>query len=129
MKEKIPYTPPEFGATGFNCPFCNAFANQDWGCPDRPAGKFAYGADKNFYICRCSRCGRFSIWILKKMVYPRAKTALLPNPDLPEEVKKDYEEARNILSESPRGASALLRLAIQKLCIHLGEKGEILMMI
>jgi hypothetical protein len=43
---------------------------------------------------------------------------------MPETVRTDYEEAREIAGASPRAAAALLRLAIQKLCIELGESGE-----
>jgi hypothetical protein len=43
---------------------------------------------------------------------------------MPEEVRKDYEEARTIVAQSPRGACALLRLAVQKLCAELGEPGR-----
>lgn len=72
----------------------------------------------------CYRCHQPSIWYEGKLIYPSHSTALLPNPDLPDEVKDDYEEARAILAQSPRGAAALLRLAIQKLCVHLEESGK-----
>ncbi|HEX8524314.1 MAG TPA: DUF4145 domain-containing protein [Tepidisphaeraceae bacterium] len=58
------------------------------------------------------------------MVYPDKPVAPAPNEDLPEEIKRDYEEARTILLRSPRGAAALLRLCIQKLCKHLGQPGK-----
>lgn len=44
--------------------------------------------------------------------------------DLPEVCVSDYDEARDIVGRSPRAASALLRLTIQKLLIELGEKGK-----
>ena len=43
---------------------------------------------------------------------------------MPDKVRTDYEEADVILDKSPRGAAALLRFAIQNLCIELGEKGQ-----
>ena len=47
-----------------------------------------------------------------------------PNADLPPEIKADYDEAGSILNQSPRGAAALLRLVIQKLCQHLKTEGK-----
>jgi hypothetical protein len=58
------------------------------------------------------------------MVVPDAVTAPMPHPDMPTTVRSDYEEARRISSASPRGAAALLRLAIQKLCVSLGQPGD-----
>ncbi|WP_322891383.1 MULTISPECIES: DUF4145 domain-containing protein [unclassified Yoonia] len=40
---------------------------------------------------------------------------------MPEEIQRDYEEASSILDKSPRGAAALLRLCIDKLCGQLGD--------
>ncbi len=124
MSTEIPYTPPSYKADGFNCPLCHAYAKQEWGHPVLIAAATRYGAKENFAVCRCSRCEEFSTWIDEKLIFPSAVTAPSPNPDIPDDIKVDYEEARSILSGSPRGAAALLRLAIQKLCKHLGEKGK-----
>ena len=79
---------------------------------------------ENIHLSRCYNCGRLGVWISDGLAYPPTRTGDQPSDDLPEDVRLDYEEARSILSTSARGAAALLRLAIQKLCIHLGESGE-----
>jgi len=124
MTVNVPYTPPALKLNGFNCPLCHAFAKQDWGQAIRLAGGQNCGQDDWLLTCRCSRCGKFSVWVEQKMLFPHAVTAPPPNSDLPEDVRKDFDEARIVVAQSPRGAAALLRLAIQKLCKHLGEAGE-----
>jgi len=75
-------------------------------------------------FAHCERCGEYSHWLKGKMIYPSRLIGPPPNEDMPKDIERDYDEARSISSASPRGAAALLRLVIQKLCIHLGEKGE-----
>lgn len=126
-----PITPATLDSTSFNCPLCGAFANQEW--------LFVVGQNKQrvkagqnttlkrikeVEVVECFHCKKVTVWVNNKMVYPSSGTAPLANPDMPADIKIDYDEARSILELSPRGAAALLRLAIQKLCKHLGESGE-----
>ena len=58
------------------------------------------------------------------MIFPDHLEVAPPNEDLDDDIRKDYEEAASIYQKSPRGAAALLRLAIQKLCFTLGQTNE-----
>jgi hypothetical protein len=120
----IPYTAPALELKAFNCPHCQAFAHQSW----RPLGAnlgAGYQTFQEVKLSMCGHCGEYGLWLNDRMLYPTASTAPPPNPDLPEDIKPDYEEARSILGLSPRGAAALLRLAVQKLCQDLGEQGDL----
>jgi endogenous inhibitor of DNA gyrase (YacG/DUF329 family) len=125
---------PKLGEKSFHCPHCGVMSEQTWSdnvnCSYNylPAHKDNW-ENKSFFlnktmIANCQHCEKFSIWIEEKMVYPLTGNVEMANADLPEDIKKDYNEAKNIVNISPRGAAALLRLAVQKLCIHLGEKGK-----
>lgn len=78
----------------------------------------------NIHLSKCYHCSKFSVWTGESLLSPAKKLGLSPNPDLPDDIQRDFEEARSIVDQSPRGAAALLRLAVQKLCKHLGEKGR-----
>ncbi len=78
----------------------------------------------NLFVSKCFNCDECSIWIHDNLVYPRMGKVPLANIDLSDDIRNDYNEAGSILDLSPRGAAALLRLAIQKLCKELGKSGE-----
>ena len=78
----------------------------------------------NVFASECFNCHRISVWIHDKLAYPQRGAAPPANPDLPGDIRDEYNEASSILDLSPRGAAALLRLAIQKLCKELGQPGE-----
>lgn len=120
MKNKIPYTQPKFELDAFNCPFCNAYSKQTWHGLKTINGLLVV----NTRICYCNHCQEYSVWHEGKIIYPDSIFVEIPNDDLNKKIKEDYQEAASILQKSTRGAVALLRLAIQKLCIQLGEKGK-----
>lgn len=78
----------------------------------------------NLNLSRCYSCGDFAVWLHDKLLHPPTQYEIEANEDLPEEIKADFNEARTILNLSPRGAAALLRLCIQRLCKHLGKSGK-----
>jgi len=119
------FIPPTFKARAFNCPHCGVFAHQHWSKITLNREDISLNPEY-LYAAQCSYCKDRTFWIQKTLLHPPGSPAPVPNPDLPDDVKKDYEEARLVLQFSPRSAAALLRLAIQRLCRHLGYEGEYL---
>ena len=78
----------------------------------------------NVNLSECDSCGAIAIWQKTNVIYPPLSYDIEPNHDLPAEIIADFNEARQILNLSPRGAAALLRLCIQKICKHLGQPGR-----
>ncbi|KQE43420.1 hypothetical protein APD45_17110 [Acinetobacter baumannii] len=58
------------------------------------------------------------------MIYPKTDVIVKAEADMPEDVKSDFEEAKKVYNASPKAAAALLRLALQKLLVHLGQPGK-----
>ena len=121
------YITPELDLAAFNCPHCHVYSQQDWFYlrgGDQPGAYGRQHGDERFRISYCARCGQNTIWYEEKIVFPQTSLVEPANPDLPEDIIHDYNEAASVINLSPRSAAALLRLAIQKLCKVLGEPGK-----
>ena len=64
------------------------------------------------------------MWVNKEIVFPRKTVIPPPNEDLEESIKDLYMEAATILVDSPKGSTALLRLALQMLLKQVGKSGK-----
>ena len=119
---------PTYRSTAFICPHCQAYAHQKWW--DLQAWNMTNGQRtggihvNDASVCYCERCNAYSLWVEKKLIYPPNSTATNPASDMPDDVAADFQEARSVFDRSPRSAAALLRLGLQKLMPHLGEKGK-----
>ncbi len=115
------YYAPTFRSKQFHCIHCGVYAKQEW-------NKLAFTtySDQVSPIswCQCAHCSKMSYWFEEKMVIPATSPAPPAHIDTPQSILSEYNEARAIFGISPRAAVALLRLAIQKLMVELGEKGE-----
>lgn len=121
----------------YTCPYCNTNSQHDWfilaatsisDFENKLIPKLSsyYPDYSKYFLSVCISCEKTTIWNseTKKPIYPDLAPVPLPNDDLDEEIKKDYIEARSIFNKSPRGATALLRLCVQKLCQQLGTNGK-----
>ncbi len=119
------YIPPKVFQQSFTCPHCGAISKQDWYMRNWLGNIVSVLPELHpLRIGTCHHCKQNTLWVDEVMYYPDSGSAPFPNSEMPVEVKKYYAEAAAISSKSPRGAAALLRLAIQVLCKELGESGQ-----
>jgi len=110
-----PHVLPVRNKESFTCPHCQVVARQEW-------YDFAKTDSARYACARCENCRDVSIWADQLMVYPMISSAPPPNPDMPDGVKKIFEEARGIFGTSPRASAGLLRICVEKITEELGEK-------
>lgn len=125
------YVAPQFESKAFTCPHCGVLAQFHWAQAHHELKYQNISISKqaiDLFVAYCQSCQGRLIWLREKgttqLVYPGTSSAPLPHSAMPADLVPDYEEARSICNVSPRGAAALLRLVVQKLCKHLGEPGE-----
>src|SRR5947209_1158689 len=105
-------------STPFVCPFpdCRVYAQHHWGVvqqltvkhgPNASSGRGA-GSANMIELALCEHCKREVVYVDRVIVWPRASTAPLASADMPDDVALDFNEARQIHQQSPRGAAALL---------------------
>lgn len=126
--------------SSFICPYpdCRTYAVHRWGSSwsatfeseNRSSSRSPGISGVVIALSYCEACKRDAVFIDGKLAKPRVGEAPPPTPDTPPEILSDLNEAAHILPDSPRGAAALLRLALQKLLPLLGaKKAEINVMI
>ncbi|MBO3361362.1 DUF4145 domain-containing protein [Clostridium perfringens] len=128
------YIAPKIFGTRFTCPHCNTLSQQVWSnCKFYNNGSiFSTSKDSCFFngkkiivsVSTCQSCCKPHIWIEDKMVQPFESNIPYANDGMPDNIKEIYNEAREVFPISPKAAAALLRLALQYLCIELGGKGK-----
>lgn len=117
------FVDPHPERTAFTCPHsnCGVYAEQTiftWlhMIPEQGSRSGLSG----FSGTLCKSCDQHIIWQGLKMVYPIANNCPPANEDMPSNVLGLYSEAAEIHNISPRASAALLRLALDRLCTHLG---------
>lgn len=118
------YIPPQVDEDAFHCPHCGTFAHHSWQelqIHRQRRGRFQILDGK---VGACARCEDYHIWTGSDMIYPKASSAPKSTEDMPDEVREGFNEARQIVDDSPKAAAALLRLAMEKLVQELTGNKE-----
>ena len=118
----VGYVKPAFQQESFTCPHCNCFSQHEWRYISRPGGSVEQ--PDSWVTSWCLRCKQYCFWKDQSLVWPLKSGIMDPIDGCPEKIRSVYNEARQVFPRSPRASAALLRLAIQMICVELGLPGK-----
>lgn len=136
------FIPATFNRDAFNCPYCGVYARQFWHSVIR--GGFTshnrayedaveeghhFSVDESkadgrrlsgLHVSTCGHCQKLGLWVGSRLLLPPSSNSEPAHDDMPASVHAMYTEAAEIADASPRGAAALLRVALELLTHELG---------
>lgn len=119
----VKYVAPQHGSKSFTCPHCGVLARQYFFSNNAElALSNTFAGNDSVATNICENCDGFCVWVKGRLVHPDVVSTPLASEDMPESIRRTYEEAASIASRSPRGSAALLRLALQNLLTELSAK-------
>lgn len=74
---------------------------------------------QDWAVSRCLACQRGTVWHDNQIVFPAARTAPQPSPDMPGVPRELYEEAAAVMQVSRRAGAAMARATLERLLIEL----------
>ncbi|HEV2780786.1 MAG TPA: DUF4145 domain-containing protein [Actinophytocola sp.] len=111
---------PALDKEAFVCPRCGVYAHQHWQILGVGEGEVVEVPGRHSYRsmwkeARCSRCSKPSVWRRDQMIYPLARLGAQPHADMPDEVRRLYDEASTVAAVSRRAGAALARAMVERL--------------
>ena len=122
------YQEPQLRKGSFTCIYCDTLSQQTWSYSTvQNNGNINFFDEGEFKlsVSTCNTCQGKIIWKDDKIIEPKSSIAPVPIEEMPLSVKTIYDEASVIVSDSPRSACALLRLAIELLCTEIIPNGNL----
>jgi hypothetical protein len=98
------YVSPAHYEDAFTCPHCQVYTSQFWA--DLTVERIRDHRDRTgatpISRSTCFNCGKSAYWFDERMIMPANVDVEMPSPDLPDNLKPDYMEAREIFNYSPK---------------------------
>lgn len=73
----------------------------------------------SWVVSKCLACQHGTVWHDNQIVFPAARTAPQPSPDMPQIPRELYQEAALVMQVSRRAGAAMARATLERLLIDL----------